>query len=122
MTDEINRKLHEAMGKCWHGPFMYQRKYSEDFQSCEGCGILYGRAPLGGPDYAGSLDAVREVEMWVIEKVGRHTYGVELLVVIGREHTVLHRSVVPSDFAMAATATALQRATACVKALEGEGK
>lgn len=77
---EVNKALHEAMGKCWH-----------------------------------DLNAVAAVERWVIEQKGEEAY-------LGWLHQVVFMGdAVMNPTTGLVTASALQRATACLKALGVKG-
>lgn len=110
---ELNQKLHEAMGlvKCKHEESTEYRT-----RRCKHCGMWWSEWE-SVPDYAGSLDAVREVEDFVIEKVGAEEYGNKL--------TRMFYSTVPNyggmtgmeRLAYVVMAPAEQRAKACAAAL-----
>lgn len=99
---EINRAVHEAMGKCWH-PWLRNGH-------CEKCGIgdSFNAAPEN-PDYCSDLNAVAEFEAFVIDSQenGKYRYWCELV-------RAVRADGVPEDLAFMQTmcATALQRARA----------
>lgn len=141
-TDEINRKLAEAMfpGECYHRITHYSDRFVSHWK-CLDCPQTWADAVepstgYGGkphiPDYTTSLDAVAEVEKFVIEKVGILAYGHALWSQL--DDTILCTPV-PLDtnddisdndmqarFVMiAATASAKDRAQACYAALGLKG-
>lgn len=68
MTQEINRRLHEALGKCWHEPASNFRCY------CHKCGKTIPRDGVTGniirPDYCTDPRLVIEamMEKWIWDK------------------------------------------------------
>lgn len=92
----INKAVHEALGKCWHEPLEVKHNDCWPRYDCAAC----GKADLSGymshrpdevvnlksfifvpterPNYCSDLNAVREFELFVIEKVGKGSYGITL--------------------------------------------
>ena len=102
MTQQINKYIAtEIMGKvepkCNH---YWDESYPDSVQHCEYCGFEQ-------LDYCSSLDLIHAVELKVIEKVGESVLA-----------DILSRECGYANFNQ--FATALQRAMACQKAMEGK--
>lgn len=73
--NEMNRKIAEWMGDCWHKAAAqsfdtHNLHWSPD---CEECGANTER--VRNPDYCSSLDAIRPAEERVVEVFGVAEYG-----------------------------------------------
>ncbi len=98
-NEEINRYCHEViLGLCWH---------EGDFDCLKCSTVNYSGWPdnWNNPNHCSSLDAVAEVEAKVIAAVGLSAYLSQLM-------------IIEQGATLGLCATALQRATACVKAWE----
>ena len=74
-NDELNQTLHTAMsdGECWHD---YRRKKNAFERECVKCSNLHAESRYDdNPDYCESLDAVKVVRDFAIERVGKETFG-----------------------------------------------
>ncbi len=118
MSDlELNRALHEARGLCWHEC----KKTSSYLKRCSKCLQLLGNSYQTGfdrnPNYCRSLDTVAKVEKEVIERVGFVEYGKCFWEVCMTGLPIeVYESTKDYLFqtGMFATATARQRAEACL--------
>ncbi len=110
---EINKRIHEWLGKCWHeSPEWDGSLASDEFYrtyTCSNCGKLFDDADFGeqaNPDYCNSLDlvipAVRK-----LPKEKTYEYRVQL-----------HLEVRCGSEFEAVNAPALQRAKALVEVID----
>lgn len=110
--DELNRYLDtKIMGKCAGNWIGKRRTLSVLMDPCIDCRKTWDYH-LDLPDYCSDLNAVRRVELAVIEKVGEREYWDALLKPFNY-HDIPHGTL------KAAMATALERARACRAAVEG---
>jgi len=120
MMDETSLNKYiatEIMGlRCWHewgDPICSGFKVK---LTCSNCGQKKYRSNISrNPDYCSSLDLIHAVELKVIEKVGDRLYSQRLIDVLAIDPPYELR-----DVAGLIQATALQRAMACQKAMEGK--
>ena len=123
MTQQLNKYIAtEIMGlRCWHewgDPICSGFKVK---LTCSNCGQKKYRSNISrNPDYCSSLDLIHAVELKVIETVGSEVYGKILCKEVLSENEITKYPVFWSEISNLATATALQRAMACQKAMEGK--
>ena len=101
---DINRFIHEQiLGECWH-VFVHFKN------PCRNCGAKANPSHRH-PDYCSDLDAVARVEKKVIEKIGFGEYADAIA-----DACDVDRGLSYVALSKLATATAEQRARACVAA------
>jgi hypothetical protein len=113
MSEEISRKIHTYLGKgCWHRPSHYIGHETEKFW-CMDCGLKWVPIEHLPPDYCNSLDALRPVELKVIEEFGSTAYATQLIRIFKeREDSQVHIWAAKQGIGLIATADAPTRARA----------
>lgn len=116
-NEEINKALHEALGKCLHTGATDCMVFKCD--TCLQTIDNFTGANWQPPDYTNDLNAVAEAERFVIEKVGT-LYATEYLYNVVSDNETFWPPE-KNELLALATASALQKATACLKALGVKG-
>ena len=83
-NDQINRKMAEIAGKCWHEweKYIDTSMNLEPWYRCYKCGeVHYGlfSGRSRNPDYCSDLNLVREVELKLVEEGLGHRYESNLI-------------------------------------------
>lgn len=116
-AEQINKRIHEWLGKCWHDIQEFIEGYKTG-RKCIRCNKSFTLISWKSPDYTTDLNAVREAELKCIEEFGAEEY---LTVLTGQVLAFVSFDSAVEEEAAIATATALERAQAVYDVLE-EGK
>ena len=77
-AEQINKRIHEWLGKCWHDIQEFIEGYKTG-RKCIRCNKSFTLISWKSPDYTTDLNAVREAELKCIEEFGDEAYMTALI-------------------------------------------